>query len=239
MTTAALAGIVLGLGSLAGLIAGGGGFNLEPFFVEGVHETVTPLGVDGPQWVLEYWSDLHNVFQFVRVEDIVAAAVVDGLRSQVIVEILLTTGIRSAELLSAEVSDLRMDHGVPTLTVTRKGGARARVTLPPEVWRDVRRLVGDRPSGPIVETASGRPMVHSSLYRLVKRLARRAGLPDDVAAALAPHVRHAEGSRRPDPLAHRLARPDHERDQHGVAEPLQIPDEIGRASCRERVSSPV
>jgi hypothetical protein len=27
-------------------------------------------GIDGPQWVLEYWSDLHNVFQFVRVEDI-------------------------------------------------------------------------------------------------------------------------------------------------------------------------
>jgi hypothetical protein len=27
-------------------------------------------GIDGPQWVLEYWSDLNNVFQFVRVEDI-------------------------------------------------------------------------------------------------------------------------------------------------------------------------
>ncbi len=30
----------------------------------------TPTGIDGPQWVLEYWSDLNNVFQFVRVEDI-------------------------------------------------------------------------------------------------------------------------------------------------------------------------
>ena len=28
------------------------------------------MGIDGPQWVLEYWSDLNNVFQFVRVEDI-------------------------------------------------------------------------------------------------------------------------------------------------------------------------
>ena len=27
-------------------------------------------GIDGPQWVLEYWSDIHDVFQFVRVEDI-------------------------------------------------------------------------------------------------------------------------------------------------------------------------
>ncbi len=32
--------------------------------------STTPLGVDGPQWVLEYWSQLNNVFQFVRVEDI-------------------------------------------------------------------------------------------------------------------------------------------------------------------------
>ena len=27
-------------------------------------------GIDGPQWVLEYWSQLNNVFNFVRVEDI-------------------------------------------------------------------------------------------------------------------------------------------------------------------------
>ena len=27
-------------------------------------------GVDGPQWVLQHWSDIHNVFEFVRVEDI-------------------------------------------------------------------------------------------------------------------------------------------------------------------------
>jgi hypothetical protein len=32
--------------------------------------STTPVGIDGPQWVLEYWSDTHNVFQFVRVEDI-------------------------------------------------------------------------------------------------------------------------------------------------------------------------
>jgi hypothetical protein len=29
--------------------------------------TTTP--VDGPQWILEHWSDLNNVFQFVRIED--------------------------------------------------------------------------------------------------------------------------------------------------------------------------
>jgi hypothetical protein len=32
--------------------------------------SVASLGIDGPQWVLEYWSDINNVFQFVRLEDI-------------------------------------------------------------------------------------------------------------------------------------------------------------------------
>jgi hypothetical protein len=32
--------------------------------------STTPVGVDGPQWVLEHWSDINNVFQFVRIEDI-------------------------------------------------------------------------------------------------------------------------------------------------------------------------
>jgi hypothetical protein len=34
------------------------------------NRTTTPTGLDGPQWVLEYWSDINNVFQFVRIEDI-------------------------------------------------------------------------------------------------------------------------------------------------------------------------
>ena len=34
------------------------------------NRTTVPTGLDGPQWVLEYWSDLNSVFQFVRVEDI-------------------------------------------------------------------------------------------------------------------------------------------------------------------------
>jgi hypothetical protein len=32
--------------------------------------STTAVGIDGPQWVLEHWSDINNVFQFVRVEDI-------------------------------------------------------------------------------------------------------------------------------------------------------------------------
>ncbi len=34
------------------------------------NRTTTATGLDGPQWVLEYWSQINNVFNFVRVEDI-------------------------------------------------------------------------------------------------------------------------------------------------------------------------
>jgi hypothetical protein len=34
------------------------------------NRTTTPIGLDGPQWVLEYWSQLNDVFSFVRVEDV-------------------------------------------------------------------------------------------------------------------------------------------------------------------------
>ena len=40
-----------------------GSWQLDP-------RSVPALGIDGPQWVLEYWSHINNVFQFVRVEDI-------------------------------------------------------------------------------------------------------------------------------------------------------------------------
>ena len=48
------------------------GFPLPP--VDGSwqrdNRTTVPTGLDGPQWVLEYWSQTNNVFRFVRVEDI-------------------------------------------------------------------------------------------------------------------------------------------------------------------------
>jgi hypothetical protein len=34
------------------------------------NRTTVPTGLDGPQWVLEYWSQQNDVFQFVRVEDV-------------------------------------------------------------------------------------------------------------------------------------------------------------------------
>ncbi len=48
----------------------GGPFPTPPTSSAWQRDPVTGVGVDGPQWVLEYWSQQHDVFDFVRVEDI-------------------------------------------------------------------------------------------------------------------------------------------------------------------------
>lgn len=54
------------------ITAGDAGYPLPP--TDGSWQrdlrTTVPTGIDGPQWVLEYWSQLNNVFDFVRVEDV-------------------------------------------------------------------------------------------------------------------------------------------------------------------------
>jgi hypothetical protein len=46
---------------------GGVAWQARPFDWDGTPTNL--VGIDGPQWVLERWSDLHNVFQFTRIED--------------------------------------------------------------------------------------------------------------------------------------------------------------------------
>lgn len=46
-----------------------GGPYLPPAPGEMTNSAGTTTPIDGPQWVLEHWSDLNNVFQFVRIED--------------------------------------------------------------------------------------------------------------------------------------------------------------------------
>jgi hypothetical protein len=48
----------------------GGPYPAPPTSSAWQRDPVTGIGVDGPQWVLEKWSQLHGVFAFVRVEDI-------------------------------------------------------------------------------------------------------------------------------------------------------------------------
>jgi hypothetical protein len=50
---------------------GGGTWQGRPFDwdADPTGQPSNVVGIDGPQWVLETWSDRHNVFQFTRIED--------------------------------------------------------------------------------------------------------------------------------------------------------------------------
>jgi hypothetical protein len=85
--------------------------------------TVAPnlVGIDGPQWVLEYWSDINNVFQFVRVEDIAydrtdpnVVYIVDSGRGRTALQSLDTPNFRST---NGRVWRMELDPADPT-TVT-------------------------------------------------------------------------------------------------------------------------
>jgi integrase/recombinase XerD len=108
----------------------------------------------------------------------------------------LHLGLRVDELAAADVTDLGHDRGHRILTVTRKGGRRATVVLPPATAAAMDAYLTDRAAGtgrpaegPLLATASGGRLDQAALWKLVRRLARAAGIPSW--ARLSPHsLRH-------------------------------------------------
>ncbi len=86
--------------------------------------STTARGIDGPQWVLEYWSDINNVFQFVRVEDIAydkrpgmgnVVYIVDSGRGRTAAQSLDTPNFRST---NGRVWKMVLDPDDPTVVTS-------------------------------------------------------------------------------------------------------------------------
>jgi site-specific recombinase XerD len=127
------------------------------------------------------------------------------LRTAAAARLLLHLGLRVDELAAADTTDLGYDRGHRVLTVTRKGGRRATVVLPPATAAAMDAYLADRarrrpdgPSeGPLLATETGRRLDQSALCKLVRRLARAADIPS--AAQLTPHsLRHTAITLAPD-----------------------------------------
>jgi site-specific recombinase XerD len=130
-----------------------------------------------------------------------AAAEQDGPRSHALAALLLFTGVRISEALGADLSDLQHDAGHRVLVVTRKGGKRQKVAVPPPVLDALSAYLGatvaqgsevvaadsTAKDAPIFTTRSGERWASSEAFRTVQRLARRAGIE----GAVSPHsMRH-------------------------------------------------
>src|SRR5438309_2199381 len=97
-------------------------------------------------------------------------------------------GLRISEALGANIEALGLERGHRTLTVTRKGGKIVTLPLAPRTARAVDLAIGERMDGPIFLSTEGARLDRHAAGRIVRRVARRAGITKRVG----PHtLRHA------------------------------------------------
>lgn len=125
-------------------------------------------------------------------------------RTAALVAVLLFTGARVSEVISADVEDLGTHQERPVLWVTRKHGRRQGLALPGPAAARINAYLASRadltgvhlhPARPgprarrvLFATASGGRLFAADVWRAVRRAAARAALPDELAGHLGPHA---------------------------------------------------
>jgi len=97
-------------------------------------------------------------------------------------------GLRVSEACSINIEDLSSERGHRIVTVLGKGAKLATIPLPPRVGRAIDLAAAERPSGPVLLTRHGNRMNRHAATRIVRKLAKRAG----VTKHISPHsLRHS------------------------------------------------
>lgn len=118
------------------------------------------------------------------------ASTTDGPRSAALIHLLVFTGLRISEAVSISFEDYGHDNGHRIVRITRKGGKRAKVPLTPPVVRALDAYAGERTTGRVFITNSGRPWDRTAVWRTLRRLTCDAGLL--AANEISPHsLRHS------------------------------------------------
>jgi integrase/recombinase XerD len=117
----------------------------------------------------------------------------DGATTSALIRLIFFNGLRCGSALNARIEDLGHHDGHRVLTVTVKRGKLRRIAIPPVIGNALDGMLakrGDPAEGPLFLTPSGQPMYESYLWRLIRRLGRRAGIEN--ANQLSPHsLRHS------------------------------------------------
>ena len=105
-----------------------------------------------------------------------------------LISLLALNGLRVSEATGAGIERLGLDRGHRTLTITRKGGKVVTIPLAPRTTRAMDLAVGERTGGPVFLAVDGRRLDRHGAGRIVRTVARRAG----ITKAVTPHtLRHA------------------------------------------------
>ncbi len=105
-----------------------------------------------------------------------------------LISLLALNGLRVSEATGANIEALGVERGHRTLVITRKGGKVVTVPLAPRTAQAIDLAIGERSEGPVFLTPNGHRLDRHGAGRIVRRLARRAG----IAKSPGPHtLRHA------------------------------------------------
>jgi site-specific recombinase XerD len=105
-----------------------------------------------------------------------------------LISLLALNGLRVSEATGANIEALGLERGHRTLTILRKGGKIVTIPLAPRTARAVDLTIGERLEGPIFTGADGKRLDRQGAARIVRRVARRAGITKPIG----PHtLRHA------------------------------------------------
>jgi integrase/recombinase XerD len=97
-----------------------------------------------------------------------------------LISLLALNGLRVSEATGADIEHLGFERGHRTLTITRKGGKVVTIPLAPRTARAIDLAIGERTEGPIFLAADGRRLDRHGAGRIVRKVARRAGIGKSV-----------------------------------------------------------
>ncbi|MEU4584459.1 tyrosine-type recombinase/integrase [Kitasatospora aureofaciens] len=112
-------------------------------------------------------------------------------RAYALVLCLYVLFLRVDSLLAADVTDLGYDRGHHMLRLRVKGGKVKRKAVPPIVWHALVDYLDGRTDGPLFVTRTGARLREPEVWKLLRRLAKKAGLPQ--ADTIHPHVLRGDG----------------------------------------------
>jgi integrase/recombinase XerD len=94
--------------------------------------------------------------------------------------VLALNGLRVSEATGAGIEALGIECGHRTLVITRKGGQVVAIPLAPRTARAIDLAIGERTEGPLFLAADGRRLDRHGAGRIVRRIARQAGITKPV-----------------------------------------------------------